>query len=192
MPTVLMSVRLSPELAAMVDRASERLECSPSGLVEALLERSEPRREDIVQWAAQGPLTEKRNLRLAPEAVRRLDDLAGTTIEPSGFIRQTLGYFLSTPEWHPLLADTGNGDTGAEPKPASGSRRSRGATPRQVHGQPQSSLLAGLASFFLALLLPLVILAVQGLTGWLRRPGEPGTHTAPEDDSGPPPFLSSP
>ena len=191
MPTVLVSVRLSPELATMVDRAAEHLECSPSGLVEALLERSKARREDIVKWVPQGPFTEKRNLWLTPDTVNLLAHLAGDTIEASGFIRQVLAYFFSIPEWSRLFGDSGNGHPGARPGTAGRSRTSPRPPIRHVQGQPQGHPLA-LFVVLLALLLPLLIMAVGALIGWLRRHGDSGTPTAPEDDPGQPSPLSSP
>lgn len=189
MATVLVSVRLSPELAAAVDRAARRLEGTPSGLVEALLDRSEPRREEILKAAPPGPFTEKRNLRLSPETLDRVRRLAGDTTEPSVFIRQVLAYFFSVPDWARLLL----GDNGRSPAhdtrgTASSSRRDgHRAAPPPPGIAPGHPLVAFLVLF--VLLLPLLVTAVEALIRWLRRrrarpgapPGPPTTGAKPDD-----------
>jgi predicted transcriptional regulator len=183
MSTVLMSVRLSPELASKVDRAAEHLECSPSRLVEALLAMAEAPRERIAQEAPEGPFTERRNFRLRPETMSLLGPLAGEAVEASGFIRQMLAYFLSTREWSQLFAEHhGTDESEATPEAASPPSRSR-AKERHVRGQLQGSPLA-LGMLLLALLLPLLITGVQWLLEWERRRRTTGTPPTPGDGQG--------
>jgi len=108
MANSLLSVRLSPRLAAILDRATEHLDCSPSQLVEMLLRRSGTYQDELLKTSLQGPFTEKRNLRLRPEAIQQLRRLTRYRktpsgepvydIEPSIYIRSVLAYFFSRPQ----------------------------------------------------------------------------------------------
>ncbi|MCZ6479865.1 MAG: hypothetical protein ACE1Z6_05765 [Candidatus Methylomirabilales bacterium] len=108
MPNILFSVRLSPRLAAVLDRASDYLDCSPSQLVETLLRRSGTYQDELLKIPVQGPFTEKRNLRLRPEAIQQLRRLTRYRktpsgepvydIEPSVYIRSVIAYFFSRPQ----------------------------------------------------------------------------------------------
>ncbi len=108
MANILLSVRLSPRLSAILDRVTQHLDCSPSQLVEMLLRGSGTYREELLEIHVQGPLTEKRNLRLSPEAIQQLRRLTGCRelpsggsvydVEPSVYIRSLLGYFFSKPQ----------------------------------------------------------------------------------------------
>ncbi len=108
MANSLLSVRLSPRLAAILDRATEHLDCSPSQLVEMLLRRSGTYQDELLKTSLQGPFTEKRNLRLRPEAIQQLRRLTRYRktpseepvydIEPSVYIRSVLAYFFSRPQ----------------------------------------------------------------------------------------------
>lgn len=190
MPNVLVSVRLSPRLAAMVDRAVGQLECSPSSLVEALLERSETRRDEILKLVPPGPFTEKRNLRLTPDAVNRLSRLAGDTVEASVFIRQVFAYFSSIPEWTPLFGDNGRSTPYHRPGTASSSGKRAWTTQRPqgvLQGHPLAALL-----LLLMLLLPLLVMAVKALIGWLQHRGDRASPLSPEDGQGQPNVSSPP
>ncbi len=108
MANVLLSVRLSPRLAAVLDRASDYLDFSPSQLVETLLGGSGVYHEEILKIRVEGPFTEKRNLRLRPEEIQQLRRLTGYrvtssgetayAVEPSTYVRSMIGYFFSTPQ----------------------------------------------------------------------------------------------
>ncbi len=108
MANISLSVRLSPRLAAILDRASEHLDCSPSQLVEMLLRGSGTYQGELLKTHVQGPFTEKRNLRLSPEAIQQLRRLTGYRETPAGqpvydversiYIRSMLAYFFSTPK----------------------------------------------------------------------------------------------
>ncbi|MFQ5684895.1 MAG: hypothetical protein ACE5HC_16705 [Candidatus Binatia bacterium] len=105
MANVLLSVRLSPRLAAVLDRASDYLDFSPSQLVETLLGGSGVYNEEILKIRVEGPFTEKRNLRLRRAAIQQLRRLTGYREGPSGkpfydverstYIRSMLAYFFS-------------------------------------------------------------------------------------------------
>jgi hypothetical protein len=187
MPNILVSVRLSSELAAMLEQAVKHLECSPSGLVEALLERGEARRKEILRAVPQGPFTEKRNFRLPPEAVRRLGQLAGDTADASASIRRVLVYFLSTPEFDSFRS---NGDGQPWPRTATGSR----TVPRVLTGQRyKHSPAHPIAPFvvFLVLLVPLLAVAIKHLIAWLRNRA-PDQSTSPRGNEEPPDPPSPP
>ncbi len=108
MASVLISVRLSPGLAGALDRATEYLDLSPSQLVGGLLQGGEPYHEEFLKVQVEGPFSEKRHLRLSPEAMHELRRLtryrrvhAGEfvhSIKPSVLIRSMLAYFFSSPE----------------------------------------------------------------------------------------------
>ena len=108
MPNILFSVRLSPRLDATLDRATEHLDCPPSELVEMLLRGSGAYQGQLLKTHVQGPFTEKRNLRLNPEAIQQLGRLTGYREDPSGkpfydverstYIRSMLAYFFSKPQ----------------------------------------------------------------------------------------------
>jgi|GEM_PF-5444655 len=103
-----LSVRLSARLAAILDRATEHLDCSPSQLVEMLLRGSETYKDELLKIPVQGPFPEKRNLRLRPEAIQQLRRLTIYREDPSGgpvydierstYVRSVLAYFFSTPQ----------------------------------------------------------------------------------------------
>jgi len=188
MPNVLVSVRLSSELAEGLDRAVEHLECSPSGLVEALLGRGEARPEDIAQAIPQGPFTEKRNLRLAPDVVARLGQLGEGNL--SGSVRRLLVYFFSNREWASLLGDRDNGNAQVPPRTASSSRRAPKIFTEQGHIVPQAHPIAPFV-VLLALLVPFLILGIKSLAVWLRRCGF-GNPMPPEDPEEPPALPSPP
>ena len=190
MATVLVSVRLSPALAAALDRAGGRLECSPSRLVEALLERSEPRREDILKVAPPGPFSEKRNLRLSPQAMEQLTRLVGDAIEPSVFIRYLLADLFSSPERAWLFEDQGP-DT-ARPKAERPTGRVSRVPPRVTRTVPVPRghpLVAFLVLLFI-LLLPLLVEGLHALITWLNdrrasaRPRPQITPSPPEEERG--------
>ncbi len=92
----LLSVRLTLQLAATLDRMAGHLGCSPSRLVERLLCGGEPYQTEVLKSRMQGPFPEKRNLRLSPGAIQRLRRLTGDT-ESGAYIRSLLAYFFSHP-----------------------------------------------------------------------------------------------
>ncbi len=95
MATTLFSVRLSLWLDGALNQLTKWIGRSPSRLVEDLLESSEIEPSKITQVEDEESLTEKINLRLSPEAMERLRQLArGAGIEPSVFIRLMLIYLI--------------------------------------------------------------------------------------------------
>ncbi|MFI5339683.1 MAG: hypothetical protein ACHQ7N_07585 [Candidatus Methylomirabilales bacterium] len=174
MPTILMSVRLSPRLAAALDHLAAHLGHSPSEIVETLLGQSEAHRDTILRGPVAGPFSEKINLRLHPEAMTRLRALAagasgGTpSTEPSTFVRLMLGHFLA-PETlradFPQVADRLAQDEALEAEDQGG----RTGRPTEVFLGP----VPGPQGVFLFLLvtvgLPLLILGIIALVDWLQR-----------------------
>ncbi len=193
MANILLSVRLSPPLAAALDRATQHLNCSPSQLVEVLLKRSESYQKELLGAALEGPFPEKINLRLSPEAMEQLRRLTGYSevragefvygIEPSVYIRSALGYFLSTPEalqavfpngpgrheWARLLEDQ-----------EEHIRRQAQVSSEATPGDPRIVLLI--------LLLPLLVLLIIGIVDSfkdrMRRPAPPPSPPRPSSPDG--------
>ncbi len=121
MGTVLFSVRLPAKLVAFLERVAERLESSPSHVVEALLRASEAHKDTILKITLKGaPYSEKVSLRLAPDVANQLKGLA-PDIEPSTFVRSALAYFFVTPgaleSVFPSLNDTDEDDEREEDEP---------------------------------------------------------------------------
>ena len=108
MPNFQLSVRLPTWLTTVLDRAAEYLDLSPSQLVGGLLQGGEPYHEEFLKIQVEGPFSEKRHLRLSPEAVNQLRQLAQYrrvppgefvySIKPSVCIRSMLAFFFSSPE----------------------------------------------------------------------------------------------
>ena len=87
MANVLVLIRLSPQFAAALDRATEYLDLSPSQLVEMLLKRSEPYQKELLRAPLEGPFPEKINLRLSPEVMHLLRRLTGyREVRPGEFV----------------------------------------------------------------------------------------------------------
>lgn len=194
MANTMISVRLSPSLAAALDRAAERLDCSPSHLVEVLLRGSEAHHKSILEFPLKGPFPEKVNLRMSPEAMHNLRGLTGDTkvrsgefvygIAPSYFMRSMLAYFFfSSPEalqtvfpnvageqeWARLLEDQEEDI----PRRPQSSRETAPGDPRIV---------------LLILLLPLLVLLIIGIVDSfkdrMRRPAPPPSPPRPSSPDG--------
>ncbi len=179
-----LSVRLSPRLAAILDRATEHLDCSPSQLVEMLLRGIGTYQDELLKTSLQGPFTEKRNLRLNPEAIQQLGRLTGYREDPSGkpfydverstYIRSMLSYFFSKPqafqsvvpnapraeEWTHILVEE-----------EEGMLRTR-QTPRVARpGNPRVGILI--------LILPFLVLLIIGILDPLKKDEDTGHEPIP-------------
>ncbi len=190
MPTVLMSVRLSPGLAAVLDQVAAHLERSPSQIVEALLRESETHRDKILKAPIAGPFSQKMNLRLSPEAVARLRTLtmpggeSTSRIEPSTFVRFMLAHFLSPEALRSAFPDAPELIAQVE-KLAQQGEMIRTARPTKVLLGPVPGPPGGVLLLLAIVLLPLLVLGVMALLEWVnrRRTETPGKLAGGEDDS---------
>jgi hypothetical protein len=179
MPNILFSVRLSPRLAAILDRATEHLDCSPSELVEMLLRGSGAYQGQLLKTHVQGPFTEKRNLRLRRAAIQQLRRLTGYREDPSGkpfygverstYIRSMLAYFFSKPQaFQSVVPNAPRAEEWARilVEEEEGMLRTR-QTPRVARpGNPSVGMLI--------LILPFLVLLIIGIADLLK--GEDKGH----------------
>jgi hypothetical protein len=177
------SVRFPAELAKALDRIAEHRGQSRSDLVEMVIKELDAEdREMVLKTTVTSAPTEKRNLRLSPDALTRLKQLAGD-LEPADFLRRTVACVvaMAPPEWYQTAAQPQNGHG------ATSSRTHRGAQSRSARGEDQVDFAAapsGVAA--LAVLAVLVIGALVTLIVWLifRRP-EPPSPGPGNDRRGP-------
>lgn len=123
------SIRFPAELAAALDRIAGRLGLSRSDLVETLLRDLDAEdRETIVKTTVVGAPTEKKTLRLTPDALQQLRRLAGE-LKPSDFLRRTVAYVVQMVpgEERQEAAPSGNGHQPASPRIRRGPHAPRGA-----------------------------------------------------------------
>ena len=192
MANILLSVRLSPRLAAVLDRVTDHLDCSPSQLVEMLLRGSGAYQEELLKTPVQGPFTEKRNLRLRPETIQQMRRLtrcrdlpSGGSVydlEPSVYIRSVLVYFFSKPQaFQSLVPNAPRAEEWARILEEEERMLRARQTPRVAPpGDPSVGILI--------LLLPLLILLIIGIMDFfkdspLHEPPRPPRPPAPPKDS---------
>jgi len=168
------SVRFPAELGQALDRIAEHRGQSRSDLVETLIGSLDAEdRDAVIKTTVIGAPTEKRNLRLSPDTLTRLRQLAGD-LEPSDFLRRSVACVVAMvpPEWLQEAVPSGNGHEPA----SSGTNRRAQARPARVDEDLEivaaSSGVAGLA-----VLAVLVIGALVTLIVWLicRRPEPPAS-----------------
>jgi predicted transcriptional regulator len=95
MPRTAFSIRLPADLAEVFDRIAMHRGSSRSDSVETLIQAIDAEdREAIVNTTVVGAPTEKCNLRLNPETIERLKQLAGD-VEVSDFLRRILSYIVA-------------------------------------------------------------------------------------------------
>ena len=105
------SVRFPVELAEALDRIADHRGQSRSDLVETIIGGMDAEdRDAVMKTAVVVAPTEKRNLRLSPDTLTRLKQLA-SDLEPSDFLRRTIAYVVSSvpPEWLQGAGPSGNG-----------------------------------------------------------------------------------
>jgi hypothetical protein len=161
MARVAFSIRFPPQLADALAWLSQKLECSPSDLVERILTGvDEPTRDEIIQAAVEGAPTQKRNLRLSTDTLARLKELAGD-LEPSEFLRRTIAHVVATapPEYRQGAApyEDDQRPTSAGPRERS---RLRDADDGDGAGIQAASSAGGL-------LIVAVLLAIGGLVWFI-------------------------
>ncbi len=186
MANVLVSIRLSPRLDATLARATEHLDCSPSELVEMLLRGSGAYQGELLKTHVQGPFTEKRNLRLSPEAIQQLRRLTGYREDPSGksvydverstYIRSMLLYFFSKPQaFQSVVPNAPRAEEWARilVEEEEGMLRTR-QTPRVARpGNPRVGILI--------ILLPFLILLIIGIVDLFKGSTQPPPDLRPPD-----------
>lgn len=175
MPRIAFSVRFPVELAEALDQIAERGRCSRSDLVETLIGDVDAEdREAIIKTPVVATSSEKRNLRLSPNALQRLRELAGD-IAPSDFLRRTITYVvgMAPPEWRPEAAPPGTGARPVSPQPRRNHRRRRadgeGVEVGHVHGGP-----IGLAAVAVLLILGALVSFIIWLLIRGSEPPSPG------------------
>ncbi len=168
------SVRFPLGLAGALDRIAEYAGQSRSDVVETLIEGLDSGDRDlVVKTTVDGAPTEKLNLRLSPDALTRLKQLAGD-LEPADFLRRTIAYVvaMAPPEWNQEAAAQDN-DHG----PASERARRRVRADMEEGAEVEAPVQAVAAGF--ALLAILLIGALVALIVWLiSRDTGPGTAGA--------------
>ena len=93
MPGVVLSVRLSPTLAAGLEDIADRVQWAPRVVVDALLLAAKGRDAAIRQALPEAPFTERRTFRVSKEAA----DVLRSAGAPSWYGRQVIAYFLANP-----------------------------------------------------------------------------------------------
>jgi hypothetical protein len=169
------SVRFPIELAEALDRIADHRGQSPSDLVEIIIRGLDAEDRDVVmKTAVVGAPSEKRNLRLSPDTLSHLKQLAGD-LEPSDFLRRTIACVvaMAPPEWYQEAAQRGNGHGPASSPPH------RGPQARRAHVEDDveiDDVHAGAGG--LVVLAVLVIGALVTLIVWLicrlSEPRSPG------------------
>ncbi len=185
MANILLSVRLSPRLAAILDRATQHLDCSPSELVEMLLRGSRAYQEELLRIPVQGRFTEKRNLRLRPETIQELRRLTGYKEDPFGepvydierstYIRSTLAYFFSNSQaFQSVVPDGPRAEEWARIlKEEVQTLRTRQTARAARPGDPRIGVLI--------LVLPFLVLLIIGIVDLFKGSAEPPRDTRPPD-----------
>ena len=90
---VVLSVRLSPALAAGLEDIADRVQWAPGVVVDALLLAAKGRDAAIRQALPEAPFTERRTFRVSEDAA----DVLRSAGAPSWYGRQVIAYFLADP-----------------------------------------------------------------------------------------------
>lgn len=172
MARVAFSVRFPAELAEALDRIAARGGYSRSDLVETLIGDVDAEdHEAIVKTPVLAAPTDKRNLRLSPDTLRRLNELAGD-LPAADFLRRTIAYAvrMAPPEWRQEAAAPGTGDRLV----SSRQRRSFRARQADVEGV-EASQVHGSAVGLVVVAVLLILGALVSFIVWLltRRPEPP-------------------
>ena len=93
MPGVVLSVRLSPALAAGLEDIADRVQWAPGVVVDALILAAKGRDAAIRQALPEAPFTERRTFRVSKDAA----DVLRSAGAPSWYGRQVIAYFLADP-----------------------------------------------------------------------------------------------
>lgn len=179
MATALVSMRLSPRLAAALDYVVRRYRCTPGELIEELLfdEENTVARADLLAVEAPGPFTAKRTFRISPRALSRLKELTGRDLDESEALRRLLAHGFSQAGILSARPEAGLGEVSW---PAGAAARA--AAPLWETG----GWIGKLVAILFVLLIALMPLFAMWLDGGQQRLGPASRQEPrPEDRDGP-------